>query len=308
MLRVTCLTLAAALVAVSSTASAQTVRFQTSVGAFDMLLNPTNNDDLQPLVDNMLANIAAGVYRQSVINRADSGADGDPFVLQLGGFVTDLFDAASVPVGGFDSVNSFDPVTVDADGDGQVDFDTTGLTNSVGTVSLALSAAGPNSGSSSFFVNLNDNSFLDSQGFVPFATVSDLTTVDRIFNGTIVDLSAQIGQSGNLAYEDVPVDANGDLIIIETASVISESNFSFIGPLQQALNIDDQIAAANSTVTPTSSSSIASLVSDDPLAGERRVELHSNGSDAFSSAATSIPEPTALLLVLGGLAAMAARR
>lgn len=263
-----------------------------------MLLNPTNNDDLQPLVDNMLANVAAGVYRSSVVNRAPEG-----FVLQLGGFVTDSFDPNAVPFGGFAGVDNFDPVTVDANNDGQVDFDTTELTNSIGTVSLALAAGNPNSGTSSFFVSLTDNSFLDNQGFVPFATIADMTVIDRIVNGTQVDISNQIGDPGSLAYIDVPLDENGDLIIIETASVISESNFSFIGPLQQALNIDDQIAAVSSTVTPTSS--IASLVTEGPMAGDRRVELHGG---AFSSAANAIPEPTALLLVLGGLAAIATRR
>ena len=41
--RAAALALAALLAGFSAPADAQTVRFQTSVGAFDMLLNPTNN-------------------------------------------------------------------------------------------------------------------------------------------------------------------------------------------------------------------------------------------------------------------------
>ncbi|MEO0529811.1 MAG: peptidylprolyl isomerase [Planctomycetota bacterium] len=306
MLRVTCLALTIALAAAASPAQAQTVRFQTSVGAFVMLLNPTNNEDLQPLVDNMLANVAAGVYQQSVINRADSNVDGEPFVLQLGGFFTDNFDPDLVPVGGFAPVDRFDPVIVDANNDGAVDFDTTGLTNSIGTVSLALAGGNPNSGTSSFFVNLNDNSFLDDQGFVPFATIADMATVDRIFNSTLLDLTAQVGQPGNLAFEDVPVDANGELIYLETVSVVSESNFSFIGPLQQALGIDDAIAAATAAAPFVGPLSAEAVTESEPAIAFASSSMSS--SPAFSAAATAIPEPATLLIVLGSLAALATRR
>jgi hypothetical protein len=63
-------------------AAAQTVvRFETTMGTFDMVLNPTNNPRLQGNVDNILAYVAADRYRGVWINRADTG-----FVLQMGGF------------------------------------------------------------------------------------------------------------------------------------------------------------------------------------------------------------------------------
>ncbi len=62
-------------------ASGQVVRFQTTVGDFDMVLNPTNNPVLQGHVDNMLEYVDADRYRGSWINRA-----AENFVLQMGGF------------------------------------------------------------------------------------------------------------------------------------------------------------------------------------------------------------------------------
>lgn len=266
-----------------SAVTAQTIRFQTSVGSFDMLLNPTNNANLQPLVDNMVANVAAGVYRKSVVNRAV-----EDFVLQIGSFTTESRQLSEVPVNGFDATNSFDPVIVDADNDGQVDFDRTGLTNTRGTISLALSAAGPNSGSASFFVNLTNNSFLDSQGFVPFARIADMTVIDRIMGLDVVDLSAAVGQPGSLAYTDVPLASDGNLVVIETATVISESNTLFLGPLRNAYGLDP---------VPTSSSSAASSSAFSPLNA-----FSASSSSSGGALATAIPEPTTLLLAMIGLA------
>lgn len=276
--------LALILLAVTSVAPAQTVRFQTTVGAFDMLLNPTNNANLQPLVDNMLANVAAGLYRRSVVNRAV-----EDFVLQIGSFTTESRQLSEVPQFGFDSTNSFDPVVVDTDGDGQVDFDTSALTNTRGTISLALSSAGPNSGSASFFVNLTDNSFLDAQGFVPFARIADMTTIDRIMGLDIIDLSSDVGQQGSLAYTDVPLAADGNLVVIETATVISENNTLFLGPLRNAFGIEGVSGSSSSSSSSSSSASMNAIMASATSA--------SNGSSL------AVPEPTALFLAMIGLAA-----
>src|SRR5688500_9205497 len=167
-------------------AVAQTLRFQTNVGSFDMVLNPTNDPNLQPLVDNLVAYVGLGRYSFSSVHRAPAGGPGtaDDFVLQLGQFLAFPPDPAlwtqSVP-----PCDRLSPLIVDATGgpnnatDGQVDFPA--LSNTRGTVSLALSG-NPNSGTSRFFVNLGNNAFLDRAGFVPFARVNDLTKVDRIMS------------------------------------------------------------------------------------------------------------------------------
>ncbi|MCA9240581.1 MAG: peptidylprolyl isomerase [Planctomycetales bacterium] len=281
----------ALLVLGASLTEAQTVRFLTSVGAFDMRLNPTDNPNLQSHIDNLVAYVGSGRYHAGVVNRAPDG-----FVLQLGGFMGEGVSIDTLPLGGFDATDAFNNVTVDANNDGQVDFSTNGLTNTRGTVSLALAAGDANSGTSSFFVNIGDNSFLDSQNFVPFAVIDNMATIDRIMALEKVDLSSQVGQPGSLAYTDVPVTADGELVVLESIMVISESSFSFEGPIRSAaglpekgspasLNISDMGLAATSGSAPSSSAS------------------------ALSASTASAPEPAALVLLsLSGLLAARRRR
>ena len=286
------------LVTAATQTNAQTIRFQTTIGAFDMLLNPTNDANLQPLVDNMLANVAAGVYRNSVVNRAPEG-----FVLQLGGFVSDSRSLDDVPQFGFAGANTFDPVVVDADNDGLPDFDTSTLNNSRGTVSLALSAGNANSGTSSFFVNIGDNSgSLDPQGFVPFAEISDMATIDRIMAQNQIDLSNSVGQPGSLAYIDVPLTDDGDLILIESAVVVSQSNFSFVGPLLNAFDIPLQ---GNASATSSSVSATDEITM--PATATAPAILPTDPAVATSTSA-AVPEPTAFLLAALALLGAPARR
>ena len=285
--------MAAIVLLAAAPATAQTVRFHTSVGAFDMLLNPTNDANLQPLVDNLMANVAAGVYHRSVVNRAPDG-----FVLQLGGFTTDSIRVDEIPSTGFTAVDSFDPIIVDADEDGDVDFEA--LSNTRGTVSLALSAGNPNSGTSSFFISVGDSSFLDTQGFVPFATISDMATVDRIMGLNKIDISADVGQPGSLAFIDVPLAEDGELLVIEAATVVSDSNFSFIGPLLTAFDV--------STDNPANGSSAASAASDGAPSFLTANETLGGVAPPASSSVGAIPEPTTLALAAMGLLAATQRR
>ena len=62
-------------------AAAQVVRFETTMGDFDMVLNPTHNSVLQNHVDNMLDYVNRETYTGTWINRAAKD-----FVLQMGGF------------------------------------------------------------------------------------------------------------------------------------------------------------------------------------------------------------------------------
>jgi len=48
--------------------------------------------------------------------------------------------------------------------------------------SLSFATTGPNGRSAQFFINLADNSRLDSQGFSPFAKVRDMTVVDELYS------------------------------------------------------------------------------------------------------------------------------
>lgn len=277
-------------------ASAQTMRFNTNVGSFDMVLNPNNDPNLQPLVDNIVAYIGLGRYHFTAINRAVEGGAGtaDDFVLQMGGFqafppVPDLWATM------LQSVDALDPVTVDADDDGQVDFNFT--PNTRGTVSLALAAGQPNSGTSSFFINLKDNSdLLDPQGFVPFARIENMATVDKIMQLTQRDLSSAVGQPGSAAFTDVPTTDDGRLVVLKSVTVANApSDFSFVGPVLNALktiNFDTSAAAV-------SSSSSAALMASDAIASANNV-----------ASLSAVPEPSTVVLSLAGMLAtfLAARR
>jgi len=202
----------------TSLASAQVVRFETSVGEFDMVLNPTDNPLLQGYVDNFVQYVDASRFNCVVINRADEG-----FVLQMGGFLSSTL-RPGMTVDSFRPVQTFDPV------DGVPAATIDGLSNTIGTVALALPGDGmggtdQDAGTSSFFVNLGDNSFLDPD-FTVFAAISDMTTIDTIMGLSQVDLTQDpdFGAGpGNLAFTDVPLQDNGRLVFIQRAFILEDA-------------------------------------------------------------------------------------
>jgi peptidyl-prolyl cis-trans isomerase A (cyclophilin A) len=246
------------LVGTCGTALSQTVRFETNVGNFDMVLNPDDDPNLQPLVDNLIAYVGLGRYHFTAINRAADNNNTNPsddFVLQLGGFMgfqptPELWPQL------FEAVDKLPEAIVDEDGDGEVDFNS--ITNSRGTVSLALAAGDVNSGTSSFFINLGNNSFLDSQGFVPFAEITNMSTIDTIMELDQQDLSSAVGQPGSLAFVDVPITEEQKLVIVQRAYVVeADEDFSFVGPIATLLQLQnrDNLNAANSLLSSSLSAS-----------------------------------------------------
>ena len=246
-------------------ATAQTVRFDTNVGNIDLVLNPMGLPELRGHVDNMLAYVENAIYDKSVINRAPEG-----FVLQLGSFVTADQIVPSTR-DGFFPLERFEPVVVDFDGDGQVDFNTEELSNTRSTVTLALSSGQPNSGTSSFFVNVGDNSaLLDPQGFVTFARVADMSTVDFIMN--LDDRNLFGDPQSNPTFTDVPLLENDLQVFIERAFVLDP-------------NPVIQMVPPSSTLSET----LSDLGS--PSSGGSQV--------------VGVPEPPALVLVVGALMVLA---
>jgi cyclophilin family peptidyl-prolyl cis-trans isomerase len=248
--------------------SAQTIRFDTNVGTFDVKLNPTGNPFLQGHVDNMIAYVEAGRYDVTVINRAATN-----FVLQMGGFQAPFLTAPE-DFDAFPEVPKFDSVVVDENGDRQVDFDLGDLTNNRGTVTLALASNQPNSGTSSFFVNLADtNTFLDNSGFVPFAEISNLETINLIMALPQISLDPT---DQNLAAINVPILENNKLVIIERAFVLDAT--------------DEMIQSALANATIDANTALPLLSDDLPL------------NDPTGN--LMVPEPSSL--VLGGAMAMLA--
>jgi cyclophilin family peptidyl-prolyl cis-trans isomerase len=249
-------------------------------------------------VDNFLDYVNAGRYHCTVINRADRGASGDPFVLQMGGFFTKTLLPPPM-VGGFMEIETFDPVP------GVPAATIPGLTNNVGTVALALPGDGmggtdEDAGTSSFFINLDDNSFLDAD-FTVFAVVPDLTTVNEIMNLNRVDLTANpdFGASpGNLAFTDVPLLDDGNLVFIQRAFVLEDT-------IAIAAARNGALAALNN---PSSLSSMLSSASSPlSLASASSSPLSANLAQltAASSQTAAVPEPGSLVTLLVGLSCLA---
>jgi peptidyl-prolyl cis-trans isomerase A (cyclophilin A) len=155
-----CLTIAASLLLSIQSASATTVRVITSLGDFSIELF----DDVAPgTVANFLNYVNSGRYNGTVIHRSVPN-----FVIQGGAF------------GLNETATTFVDIAVDAAI--QNEFN---VSNTRGTVAMAKLAGDPDSATSSWFVNLSDNSGnLDEQngGFTVFGQVigDGMTVVDSI--------------------------------------------------------------------------------------------------------------------------------
>ena len=251
--------------------SAQTIRFDTNVGTFDMQLNPTGNPFLQGHVDNMLAYVLDGRYDLTIINRAPAG-----FVLQMGGF-----QAESLTLGNsiasfnadFPAIAKFDNVVVDTNRNNVVSFSTAGLTNTRSTVTLALSSNNQNipqvsSGSSSFFISLMDNSRLDvgqaQGGFIPFAEIENMETVNLIMALSTDDLNTvpRNSPNWNATFGDIPILEDNKIVFIERAFVVNTPDAMITSALANAdlenfdPSADGGLAAALSTPSVPEPSSL----------------------------------------------------
>ena len=155
--------LLAALVAAApgATAAAETVRFDTVFGAFDVELF----EEETPLhTANFLEFVDAGDFDSSIIHRSSPG-----FVIQ-GGLAT--FDGEPV-------ADPSELPTIESRG---TVLNEPGISNTRGTIALARVGGQENSGTSQFFFNLDDNLFLDDVdgGFTVFGEIVDQAGLDII--------------------------------------------------------------------------------------------------------------------------------
>jgi cyclophilin family peptidyl-prolyl cis-trans isomerase len=261
-------------------ATAQVVRFETTMGDFDMVLNPTHNSKLQAHVDNMLDYVERESYKGSWINRAASD-----FVLQMGGFYS-MTKRTPLTSDSVRSIQSFVPVA------GEPAAENPGLSNTVGTVSLALSGlptggTNQNSGTTSFFVNLGKNTGLDSD-FTVFAAIPDMSVINAIMALSQKDYTqdpAFGGDPGNLGLTDVPIQADGKQVFIKRAFVVGDA-MTIVNDTSKVQSIMAQSASSfadpSASMFPDSSGAITTPAS--PAAGLTQM---------------TVPEPSTI-----GLAAM----
>ncbi len=300
------------LVMLSATISrAQVVRFQTSVGDFDLVLNPTSNPALQGHVDNILQYVLSGRYDDTVINRAARDQAGFPFVLQMGSFET-LSPAVPGTINGFQPIPKFDSIQ-------GAPAQQYGLSNSIGTVGLALRGDGfggtdQNSGQSSFYINLIDNAYLDHD-FAVFAQVANLTTVNTIMALPSIDLTldpAFGADTNNFAFTEVPMLPNGNLVFIRKAFVVQnitnpKGDYNGNGKVDAA----DYVAWRNTQSTGIMGGGLAGDGDENGLIDDRDYNIwrvHFGAVAVSGAGVAAIPEPQTIWLVAVGLVSSIIRR
>lgn len=189
-------------------ASATTVRMNTVLGSFDIALL---DDEVPKTVANFLDYVTDGDYDGSFVHRSARTLSDDPFVIQGGGFRFDGLTLEQVPT---------DPPILD---------EFMGRSNLRGTVAMAR--AGANTADSQWFVNLGDNSFLDSVdgGFTVFGNViAGMDVVDAIAALPRIDVRDTFGPafgevplsgvSGQITLEEFV----GALVVVNSATVVPE--------------------------------------------------------------------------------------
>ena len=163
----------ALMVAAVGTAQAQNVRLSTSVGDIVIALDAAK---APKTVDNFLQYVQSGHYDGTVFHRVIPG-----FMIQGGGMTADMKEKATRA-----------PIVLES---------RNGLSNSRGSVAMARTG-NPNSATSQFFINVNDNARLNAtnaaepNGYAVFGkVVSGMDVVDKI-------RAVSTGTKG--PYSDVP--------------------------------------------------------------------------------------------------------
>ncbi len=156
------------------------VVFETSQGSITLELFA---EEAPVTVENFLEYVDDGFYDGTIFHRVIPG-----FVIQGGGFTEDM-----------QQKDTRDPIRNEADN---------GLKNERGTLSMARTQE-VNSATSQFFINLNDNAFLDHGsrdfGYAVFARVTEgMDVVDRI---------ARVETGHHGMHQDVPTEP----IVVERA-------------------------------------------------------------------------------------------
>ena len=145
------------LFALAGEAQATNVTVDTQLGSFELELF----DDQAPVtVENFLNYLRDGDFDESVIHRSVPG-----FIIQGGAFRVENGQIVDIPVD--------DPIVNEP-----------GILNTRGTIAMAKISGDPNSATSSWFINLDDNANLDTQngGFTVFGRVvgDGMDVVDAI--------------------------------------------------------------------------------------------------------------------------------
>ena len=195
----------------SFAAKATVVEVRTVVGDFQINLF---DEDTPQTVQNFLDYVNSGAYANNVVHRSVSG-----FIVQAGGFEYNgtVTTDGSPPL---DNVPTGASVTNEPE-----------LSNVRGTIAMAKIGGQPNSATSQWFINLDNNSAnLDTQnaGFTVFGQVlgNGMQVVDAIsaiqtfnFGGALTDLPLRNFSSTNTTVTDDNLVIITDIVVIDAATV-----------------------------------------------------------------------------------------
>ncbi|MGH8687669.1 MAG: peptidylprolyl isomerase [Burkholderiales bacterium] len=185
------LVLSAAAAAPGALAANPQVDLKTSAGTIRLELYPAK---APKTVENFLRYVKDGHYDGTIFHRVIAG-----FMIQGGGFDT-----------GYKQKATRAPIANEAQGSVKAD-----LKNAIGTVAMARTSD-PNSATAQFFINLNDNAFLDWGD--PRGDGNGYAVFGRVVSGMdVVNKIAQLPTGpGGPFRSDVPREA----VVIQSATVV----------------------------------------------------------------------------------------
>lgn len=232
MKKITAGCMGAAMLFACGQAAATVVEVQTVVGNFRINLF---DEQTPQTVDNFLEYVRSGAYANTVVHRSDPD-----FVIQMGGFE---YTPGQLP----------EPISV-----GPSVINEPELSNVLGTVAMAKLPSDENSATSQFFINLDDNTGLDSTngGFTVFGQILDngmevvnaIADIPRVvfaspFNELPVRNYSQADASNNLIPTDDNLVIVLDVVIIDDTAVTNPQlvpvpNTAFDAPVSLPVPIE----------------------------------------------------------------------
>ncbi len=228
------------------------VHFTTNLGAWDIELFDTQAD---VTVENFLNYVTTGAYQNMFVHRTNSGSA--QFV-QGGGF--EVSDSLITPVVANASIqNQFNAAN----------------SNVAGTLAMALSSAGINSGTSGWFINTSDNSAgFDPGQYTVFGRVigNGLTVVSQISSLTRQNLNNLYGST---ALDTVPLisfNATNTTITGQIATLASSAVLTGTGTL-----FTTELSVGESVAVNDRAYFVASIGSDTSLTLTTTVPFTSSG-------------------------------
>jgi cyclophilin family peptidyl-prolyl cis-trans isomerase len=178
------LVLSAAAAAPGALAAEPQVDLRTSAGTIRLELYP---EKAPKTVENFLKYVRDGHYNGTIFHRVIPG-----FMIQGGGFTADMAQKPVRP-----------PVPIESKN---------GLKNDVGTVAMARTSD-PNSATAQFFVNINNNAFLNYPG----QDGNGYTVFGKVVEGMdVVNKIAAVPTGNKGGHQNVPNQA----VVIESAKVV----------------------------------------------------------------------------------------